>query len=71
MLPTLPKSHRKLKPRPRVPAAPPVGDRHARTGLGSWCSTPKCPLCRWPLVARMGKRRPYLHCQCTAGREEV
>ena len=25
----------------------------------------KCPLCRAPLVARMGHHGPYFHCQCT------
>jgi hypothetical protein len=69
MLPTLPRSHRKLKPRPPTVAAPSLGSQHARTGLGAWCVTPRCPLCRWPIIARMGKRRPYLHCRCTAGRE--
>jgi len=25
----------------------------------------RCPRCRAPLVARMGKRGPYFHCLCT------
>jgi hypothetical protein len=33
--------------------------------------TPKCPVCRWPLIARMGRRRPYLHCRCSARDEEA
>ncbi len=29
----------------------------------------RCPLCRFPLVARMGPRGPYFPCRCTRDRE--
>jgi hypothetical protein len=71
MLPTLPHIRRKLKPRRPTRVAPSIGRGHARAGFGNWYATPKCPACGWPLIARMGRRRPYLHCRCTARREEA
>jgi hypothetical protein len=26
--------------------------------------TARCPCCRFPLVARMGRDGPYFHCRC-------
>jgi ssDNA-binding Zn-finger/Zn-ribbon topoisomerase 1 len=26
--------------------------------------TARCPCCRTPLIARMGRRGPYFHCRC-------
>jgi hypothetical protein len=28
--------------------------------------TARCPCCRFPLVARMGRDGPYFHCHCRA-----
>jgi hypothetical protein len=30
--------------------------------------TARCPCCRAPLVARMGREGPYFHCRCRAAR---
>ncbi len=30
-------------------------------------ATARCPCCRAPLVARMGRAGPYFHCRCREG----
>jgi hypothetical protein len=30
----------------------------------TFLSVARCPLCRAPLTARMGRRGPYFHCLC-------
>jgi hypothetical protein len=31
---------------------------------GAFLAAARCPLCRWPLVARMGRGGPYFACAC-------
>lgn len=33
--------------------------------------TARCPCCRFPLVARMGRDGPYFHCHCREGSADV
>ena len=30
----------------------------------TFLSVARCPVCRFPLVARLGRRGPYFHCAC-------
>jgi hypothetical protein len=30
--------------------------------------TARCPCCRAPLIARMGREGPYFHCRCQEGK---
>ena len=35
----------------------------------TFLSVARCPLCRAPLTARMGRRGPYFHCLCPRDRQ--
>ena len=41
-----------------------IMDRQQRQGAADIVGVARCPLCRAPLVARMGCRGPYFHCAC-------
>jgi len=36
----------------------------AARDLAEVVTVARCPCCRTPLIARMGRRGPYFHCQC-------
>jgi hypothetical protein len=40
------------------------GGRNPRIDAGDLLDTARCPCCRAPLVARMGRAGPYFHCRC-------
>lgn len=44
-----------------------VGERH-RVDPVDVLDTARCPCCRAPLVARMGRDGPYFHCLCSQSR---
>jgi len=63
-----------MRARPcRAPAARPAreryrpGGRQQRPGAADVADVARCPRCRAPLVARMGRRGPYFHCACAGG----
>lgn len=39
-------------------------DGRNRVDTGDLLDTARCPCCRAPLVARMGRAGPYFHCRC-------
>jgi hypothetical protein len=39
-------------------------DTQRRQDAADLEGTARCPRCRAPLVARMGRRGPYFHCRC-------
>lgn len=58
----------------RCHASPDSLDRAVPERKGERCrvdsvdllDTARCPCCRFPLVARMGRDGPYFHCHCRA-----
>ena len=42
----------------------PLADRKLRRDGSDDLGEAKCPLCKAPLVARLGKKGPYFHCAC-------
>lgn len=62
-----------MRPRPcRAPAPRPAREpshargRRQRPSAADVADVARCPRCRAPLVARMGRRGPYFHCACAA-----
>jgi hypothetical protein len=41
-----------------------VSDRRSRSDPSEIIGVPRCPCCRAPLIARMGRRGPYFYCRC-------
>ena len=39
-------------------------EARARNAAGEELAAARCPVCRHPLIARLGKRGPYFHCAC-------
>ncbi|MGH9676638.1 MAG: hypothetical protein ACRD36_06010 [Candidatus Acidiferrum sp.] len=44
--------------------ATPILDQHQRRAAAESADVARCPVCRWPLVARMTCRRPGFVCLC-------
>ncbi len=60
-----------MRPRScRAPAARPARNNsravnlQQRPSAADVADVARCPRCRAPLVARMGRRGPYFHCAC-------
>jgi hypothetical protein len=61
-------------PAVEAPAAPAVStmftpalDQQRQQDAADALGVARCPLCRGPLVVRMGRRGPYFQCQCQDG----
>ena len=42
----------------------PERDGRSRSDPTEIIGVPRCPCCRVPLIARMGRRGPYFYCRC-------
>jgi hypothetical protein len=42
-----------------------------RIDAGDLLDIARCPCCRFPLVARMGREGPYFHCRCSESKRNT